>query len=296
MKEDGLEISLVVTDLDNTLWPWFEIWYARFSTFLDQLVVKSGIEREVLTSEIKKIHEEHRTTEYSFLLQELPVLKKLHGKTDEFTEIYSSVIKASREARKNASFPYPSVIHTLKSLKEQGIKVIGYTESQAFYTEQRLRTMGFDGLIEIVFTPETLEGQPRSVVEKERNYVKKHYRLKETKIQVLKNRRDKPNPELLSEIITEVGGRIENTCYIGDSLTKDIAMANKLGVVSIFAAYGEAHMDPRYELLRSVTHWKKSAVESELSTTELDVEPCYRLESFSDLLNFVEFIPFSNRS
>lgn len=284
-----MKISLIITDLDNTLWPWFEIWYARFSAFLNELHALSGIPVGTLTSEIKQIHEKHGTTEYPFLLQELPSLDLLHESTKNLTEIYASAILASQNARKMATKTYPGVIDTLKELQKLKIKVVGYTESQSFYTEQRLRTLAMDGLLDRVFTPATSKGQSYGVVQKELKHSPNYYKLEKTLITELQNPKAKPNPELLDEIITAIGGDHERCCYVGDSLTKDVAMANELGITSVFAAYGVVNNDPRYELLRKVTHWTPDEVQAERETTELDTSPSITISSFPELLTTLNF-------
>jgi hypothetical protein len=55
-------IELLITDLDNTLYDWFDFWYHSFTAMLDQIVVISGIPREQLEPEIKKIYEKHGTS------------------------------------------------------------------------------------------------------------------------------------------------------------------------------------------------------------------------------------------
>ena len=67
-------IELLITDLDNTLYDWFDFWYHSFTAMLDQIVAISGIPREKLEPEIKKIYEKHGTSEYSFLIEELEPL------------------------------------------------------------------------------------------------------------------------------------------------------------------------------------------------------------------------------
>lgn len=39
---------LLVTDLDNTLYDWFEIWHSSFSALLAEVVSISGLPAEVL--------------------------------------------------------------------------------------------------------------------------------------------------------------------------------------------------------------------------------------------------------
>jgi hypothetical protein len=39
-------VSVVITDLDDTLWDWVGIWYAGFSALIDTLVETSGVPRD----------------------------------------------------------------------------------------------------------------------------------------------------------------------------------------------------------------------------------------------------------
>src|SRR5438876_11276907 len=87
-----LRVSLLVTDLDNTLWDWFEIWYRSFSALLDGIVSISGIPQEELEPEIRKIHQRRGTSEYSYLIGELPPLRELHGEDANLQELYADAI------------------------------------------------------------------------------------------------------------------------------------------------------------------------------------------------------------
>ena len=66
------KVSVLITDLDNTLYDWFEVWYQSFRAMLTRLVKDSGVPEEALITEIKEIHERHGTSEYLMLLTELP--------------------------------------------------------------------------------------------------------------------------------------------------------------------------------------------------------------------------------
>ncbi len=63
--------SLLITDLDDTLWDWFAIWSASFGAMLAETARISGIPEIVLEQEIKVVHQKHRTSAYAFVLEEL---------------------------------------------------------------------------------------------------------------------------------------------------------------------------------------------------------------------------------
>lgn len=76
------DISVIVTDLDNTLYDWFEMWYTSFNRMLSSLVNQSGIRQDILEKEIHQVFQRHGTSEYEFLIQELPSLRIKHPGED----------------------------------------------------------------------------------------------------------------------------------------------------------------------------------------------------------------------
>jgi len=61
-------VTVVILDLDNTLFDWVEIWCQSFRAMLDELVQHSGIEREILLSDFKAVFTRHATSEYAFAI------------------------------------------------------------------------------------------------------------------------------------------------------------------------------------------------------------------------------------
>jgi FMN phosphatase YigB (HAD superfamily) len=240
------DISVLITDLDNTLYDWVQMWYQAFSAMLAKVleeVQPKGISRERLISEIRAVHQKHGTSEYAFLLEELPSLRAAYADND-ILEQFNEAIHSYRKARKEALRLYPGVLQTLQVLKETGVLVIGYTESMAFYTNYRLRYLGLDGLIDHLYSPEDHDlpaGMNRYQI---RKYPAEHYQLKLTEHRHTPKGELKPNPDILKSILSDVGAHSEACIYIGDSLMKDIAMAKDAGVIDVYAAYGTAqHRD-----------------------------------------------------
>ena len=105
----------------------------------------------------------------------------------------------------------------------------------------------------------------------------------------------KPNPAILLDIIHEVGGSTETSIYVGDSLIKDVLMAQEAGVMDVHARYGTAHTREEYELLRSVTHWTAEQVERERAASNRMVQPTFVLErSFQEILDLFELHSFQD--
>ena len=284
------EVSLLVTDLDNTLYDWVGMWYQAFEAMLKEIERISGISREELEPEIQKVFQRYGTTEYAFVIQEIPSLSKKHPGED-LTAVYDEAIRAYRFARIEALRLYPDVLNVLGEIKKCGSMIVVFTESMGFYTMRRLKILGLDGLLDFVYSPP----DHRTPEDLKRFYDESAYTLEKTVHRHIPEGEYKPNPQILKEIINadDIKAKPEKTIYMGDSLMKDIKMAQDAGIVDIHAKYGVAMNSEAYEVLKRVTHWTKEDVEREKKILAGGaVYPTYTLEnSISELFDHFEFIP-----
>lgn len=130
---------LLITDLDNTLWDWFEAWHVSFSALLEGLVDLSGVDRETLETQIKAVHQLRGTTEYSNLVREVPALVAAAAPRDP-KDVFDAALHAQSSARLMATKLYPGVAEALRLLKDDGVRLVAYTESGAFWTQWRINT------------------------------------------------------------------------------------------------------------------------------------------------------------
>ncbi|ECW1097582.1 HAD family hydrolase, partial [Salmonella enterica] len=243
--------TVLITDLDNTLFDWFSVWYHSFNAMLNKVVEISGFSRDDLIAQIKPIHQRYGTAEYSFILESIPLLQEKYGDRDSINSAMDDAIHAFRSERKKYLTLYPTVMDTLNTLKNKGCYIVAYTESKAYYSNFRLTRLGLDGVINVLFSPEDHE-----IPDGEKKQSK--YDLILTKQEYTPVDEIKPNPQLLLDIIKSIGATPEECVYIGDSEMKDIEMAQKANVSDVFASYGTGHFEDNkegYELLRAVTHW-----------------------------------------
>jgi phosphoglycolate phosphatase len=290
-------VSLVITDLDNTLYDWVAMWSAAFPAMLRILVEKSGISEEVLEREAKAIHEKHQTSEYAFLIESLPSLQAKHPGED-VCKVYADAIAAYRQGRDRTLALYPSVLETLRALRAAGVMLIGYTDSRAFYSRSRMQALGLDGILDYLYSPGDHELPQGKTHEMVRSKPAEAYEFKHTEHRIVPDDETKPNPDLLRDIITQVGGDHSKTIYVGDSLMKDIIMAQQAEVMDVFAEYGLAQDRPGYEVLRRVTHWTKEQVERERQLkANLHIHPTFTLrKTFGEVLGLFEFEAFPPHS
>jgi len=286
----SIKKSVLITDLDNTLFDWVELWLNCFSTMLDGIVEISGIPKEQLIPEIAAVHQRHGTSEYSFLIEEIPSLKiVLNGLPA--TQVFAEPIHSYRMKRRKHLVLYPTVAETLLKIKGRGTRIIGYTESMAFYSNYRVRRLGLDGVLDYVFCPEDHVLPEGLSAEDLRRYPAEHYELKYTKQHFTPIGSKKPDTKVLNAIISDLGLSRTDCVYVGDNLMKDVAMALDCGVDDAWAKYGQAHRRPEYKLLQDVTHWTAEEVEREQKIREREhVDPTHTLEkTFSEILDLFDF-------
>ncbi len=288
MKLD--EKSVLITDIDNTLFDWFGFWYHSFEAMLAKTSAISGVSREVLIKEIKPVHEKYGTSEYSFLLESLPSLQKIYGTRENINEALDEAIHAYRSSRKKYLNLYPTVMDTLVTLKEKGCHIVAFTESKAYYAALRINRLNLDGIIDVLFSPDDhdvpIEKNLRSVI-----------LLEKTLHKFTPKNEIKPNPQVLLDIIASIEAKPIQCVYVGDSEMKDIDMAQTAGISDVFASYGTNHFEEHkdgYDLLRAVTHWTEADVQKEKLIKEnvISSKPTNTVRFFKELLLLFDFVPF----
>jgi phosphoglycolate phosphatase-like HAD superfamily hydrolase len=250
---------ILITDVDNTLLDWQDLWYQTFSAMMKKVIEISGVDAERLYAECSVIHQRYGTSEYSRVLDELPCLQELYG--DSVLSAMAPAIEAFREVRRNTLRLYPTVEATLTELKAKGVLIAAFTESKAFYASYRFRKLGLDGLVDYLYSPQD-HSMPDGTAST-RHYDAGSYSFKNTIHHFTPEGEVKPNPAILLDIISDLGASVDEVVYVGDHILKDVFMAKQAGVTDVHAAYGVSQHKPEYELLRKVTHWTPEMVEGE---------------------------------
>jgi phosphoglycolate phosphatase len=287
--------TVLVTDMDNTLFDWLGMWQAAFGAMLEHLIADSGVPRATLEAEFFAIHQRHGTTEYAFAIQELPSLRARHAPdAEDLPGRYAAAIDAYRVMRRRTLALYPGVRETLRAVRAAGALVIAYTESRAYYADYRVRTLELDGALDYLYSlPDHAlpEGVTASQI---RRYPPEHYRLRSTVARHTREGTWKPDASVLRDILSDVGAEPAEAVYVGDSLIKDVTMAQAAGVLDVFARYGDVRSRPGYGLLRRVTHWSPAMLARSEGIREADVRPTHVLgDGFAELLDHVEFRRFT---
>lgn len=287
-------IDTVILDLDNTIFDWFAVWYASFRPIYDDIINISGKSASEVEASIRKVHQQHRTSEYTFLLEELDLLEAQRANAS-IRDVFHDAVEKSRAGRDQTLKLYPSVFPSLWDLKQKGTKIVAYTESMGFYSAYRLKRFGLDGVIDILFSPQDHEVPAGVSIEKLRRHPDEFYQLQVTQVRHTPPGELKPNPRVLLDILKTIGATADRCVYIGDSLFKDVAMARDVGVLDVHAQYGESQRKPEYKLLQNVSHWTQEDVEREAAITSkgLSFTPSVVLkDSFAEIFMYCDFVAF----
>jgi FMN phosphatase YigB (HAD superfamily) len=283
-------IKLVISDLDNTLYNWVDYFVPSFSAMLQELVRLTGIDERTLKESFKRVYQRHRTTEYAFAIQELDALVSRNaGLTlPEVLGKYDTAIRAFRRMRRQTLHLYDGVASTLSELRAQGKRIVAHTDAMMFYAESRLRQLGIEEMFDGLVAPRD-HGLPAGTrFEDVRYYATTGaYEARIGVKTALEPGMLKPNPKCLLDILRIFGVAAENAVYIGDSLTKDVRMAQLAGVHDIYASYGK-HVTPEYyRTLVEITHWTVEDVEREKELQGSTVRPRFTIAEFAETLGVI---------
>jgi phosphoglycolate phosphatase len=277
--------KMIVTDLDNTLYDWVSFYAQSFDAMLTELEVILNVPRKELIQDFKKVHVKHGNSEYPFAALELDCVKRRFPNLtiDEINEKLDQAFHAFNSTRKRSLVCYPDVHDTLSKLKAMGVVIVGHTEAPIRNAIFRLEKLDLIKYMKHLYSPqdryhEDLNESSKRWIESYGDFIFK-----------LDEKERKPNPSLLLDICFREGIDPKDVVYVGDSLVKDIAMANKAGIDSVFASYGKQHEKKYWDILVSITHWSESDVarESKLKEIYAHEKPAHTINKFSDLLGVI---------
>lgn len=260
---------------------------------VDEVLRHVDVDRSILLQEIREIHQRHKTTEYSWVLEEIPTIASLPQHLRE--ETIRDAQRAYKDARRRTEHLYPGVFSTLSHIKALGTKVVGFTESQRFYTIQRLIRFGLDGILDVLYCTREHDTPGNIDLAKERSKPDEAYLLRDTKVVELQTDIRKPNPEVLLSIVSALHATPAETLYIGDSKMKDVYMAQSARVHDAYAKYGDSMNKEGYDLLRAVSSWTPEEIAKE-KVMAVEITPTIALQSFADILKHFAFRGLSDES
>jgi phosphoglycolate phosphatase-like HAD superfamily hydrolase len=281
--------KLLVCDLDNTLYDWVGYFVPSFYAMVDSVVQITHCDREKLLDDFRAVHQRHHNTEHPFALLETDTIKSLYPNASEKTVLQAldPALHAFNSARKRNLHLHPHVIDALDALKASGIRLVAHTESKLYGVVDRLSRLNiFPYFAKVYCRERSLSTHPKPEIGAE--WLE---RVPPDRIVELSHHQEKPNPTVLMEICAREGYATDKTAYVGDSIARDILMAKRASVFSIWAEYGAKHDAKLYAQLIRISHWTPEEVATELRLKEeaKAIRPDYiARNSFEEVLSALD--------
>lgn len=246
---DTPRCSLLILDLDNTLWDWVGAWHNGFKNLLHTVQpLLQNSEQEVFLHAVKEFHQTQGTSEAELHPLTLKPFNAKHF-TDDVAAMLRSASCRRRAVQHEATKLYPGVESVLRNAHADGVKIVACTESRRCHTRKRLQKFNIESLFARVYCrgDTSIETSPATTGD--------------WRYRILPDSLSKPDPSILHLICNEMGIAPRSTLYVGDSLQRDVAMAQQAGVLDVHAEYGQVdRQSDAYRMLERVTHWKPNSV------------------------------------
>lgn len=283
-------VSLVISDLDNTMYDWVGSFVPALYAMVCVAAEIVGVSEDRLLDELRAVHQAHGNSEHPFALLETPSVQAAFPSREprERREVLEPAFHAFNKTRKNVLRLYDGVRETLGALNAQGVPVVAYTDARVQNALFRLARLELTGLVARLYAPAhvselvSYRDAPDYVRSIPPGYV---YELP------AEDR--KPNPQTLLDICSSFALAPGEALYVGDSLTRDVYMADQAGLRSAWAKYGVSHDHELWNKLVRVTHWTPDDVSRDqaLRMQAAGVQPDVELGSFAELLGAFTYVP-----
>lgn len=280
-------------DLDNTVYDWLGFYIPSFLSMVTTLSRLTGIPTDELKASFKRVHEKHRTTEYAFAIEELDVLGPTGSSltVKEVFEKYGEAIEAFRRSRDRTLRLYEGVSETLAELKRSGKLLIALTDAADFYAIRRLKILHIEHYFDGICAPKD-PGPPPGVKLSEARSNSDSRRYETTiplRISLQEDVR-KPDLRIIDAALLLLNSNPRSAVLVGDSLSRDIKMAQECGLWDIYAEYGAAVDPVLYEELVKITYWTAEDVSEHERLSKLGIKPTLSIARFADLPRVIRSI------
>lgn len=151
-------------------------------------------------------------------------------------DLFNECCRIYEEVKLDTIKPYPGVKKVLETLKRVGLKLAVVTDALNGNAVKRLKKAGLIDYFNVIVSAD-MTG------------------------------RRKPEPDSILLALNKLGVRPEEAILVGDSLRRDIEAGKKLGMVTIYAAYGDRNF---FEITKGVADYIIYRAEKILSVIGLN--------------------------
>ncbi|MFO0594844.1 MAG: HAD family hydrolase [Myxococcaceae bacterium] len=290
-----MAIRLVVTDMDNTLYSWIDYIVPAVEALVEAVQRSTGWPEIKVVQSLKAVYTRYESNEYPFALQESSIFEEF----PDFGSFDKLVIEPARMAfsgaRKKYLKPFKGVVETLAALKERRVLVVALTDAPRNPAQQRVKQLGLDQYLTSLYTmpgfafphgPDGSKLVAPDILEKE---IKGGYATSCPAVELPRDH-EKPNPAGLKRILSTYGLSSSEVLVIGDSVKKDIAVAQALGCHDVWAEYGtyvSLEYRERLDIISSPAITRRHAAHV-FEQGQDQITPTRSVSNFSQILNIVD--------
>lgn len=249
------KIDSLILDMDNTLYDWVAFFVPALYRMAEVAGTLLHVPTELVLQELRKVHRKYGNTEHPFALLETGLVQSAFPQATrkETHDALQPAFHAFNRERAAHLRLYPEVASTLAVVRAAGCRVFGHTEATVVNIEYRLLKLEIADFFDGVFASEW-----NGLSHPDRSGASKRFGQR---VRVLPTTARKPNPEALRVLLDEIHAVPERTLYVGDSLSRDVQMANQVGVLAAWAEYGSnSRGEELWAKLVHVSHWPGESV------------------------------------
>jgi phosphoglycolate phosphatase len=182
-------------------------------------------------------------------------------------------VPLARKDRDSALELFDGVVDTLMELQLRGVPVVAHTDAPYTSAGNRIRISGLDGMINTVYATPVHQtfGEATDFAEV-------------TDVRCIDNWKPKPDHTVIDSIVRRHGTVNDRTLYVGDSLRRDMSMAQAAGLIPVWARYGNDY-DGRDDAITALTD-----VHRLRPRHASDYEPAPEVTEFASVDSFCEIL------
>lgn len=289
-------ITLVVSDIDNTISDKFNAWGTALDSALDKLAKLHGRDRKDLEQDLlAHVPEAMKHISGPLIGKDLRMdvtsTPSLKPSSPEMEKAQEKIFHEWDKDRSEVSL-YGGVLATINKIKSSGAKFVLYTDSRESVCIPRLAKMGItaDMLDGLYVQPDLKDGQ---IVRKPVKGVVNDFRAAlGDKLVLLEPKTNKPNPKNMQKILGDMGVKDPKTAVmVGDNIRADGTGAIAVGMNFAWQKQGTAINDATlrcYNTFCQDPDYKLTAAEHLEQMNDTN-RPTAVLNGFADLNKFYRF-------
>lgn len=230
------EITNIVWDGDNTLWPWVSYAAPAYEAMCKIIAEESGKSEDEVAEAMRTIYAEAGTMEYANLIQDLGSKGFFEGMPNyDQHAMVDKVQKAFSDIRRKKLKLYAGIKEVVETVHSHGVKNIMLTDAPEYQAQMRMKRSRLfqymDGIIAMP-SPELKNPHPKFQRRRERGDYNIDFASRAIET-------EKPHTNL-EEVLQMTREQIRrHVVVIGDNPNKDMALVDTYECRGILAGYGK---------------------------------------------------------